>query len=486
MKKILVSWIATGHDFLRPEKNSTEFNVNEDGPHFSLYKDFGHEFDIHYLLSQYEENENLEAELKARRLAGKLRNEFGKQVQLRYMGISDVLSIGIIKNKIEELVKFQLRDMDVQVFVSPGTPSMQTAWYLLGCDLFRRNNIFFFRRRQRSFIKGGDIPPKEIIKFDVSKYAGVTNIRDNQTSGKQTNSNKPFITDSYQEAYTKAIHLAGNDKTTILIKGDSGVGKIFLAKYIHRESNRKSKTFTKINCGAYREEVLENKLFGYEKGAFTNATQLTTGLFEQAKGGTVVLEDIDKLSTRLQIRIASVLNQKVFPRRGANRDIEFDIRLIATTTKDLYILRDQGFFSKELHYKLAIAELNLPSFIELSRKERKAWVLHFMETTYTKLECDYIEHISKEAWDFILGYHFLGNLKEVANMVEVFYTFCEKQVTLDDIPKQMIRDDKESVLQLEAVIKKHIQFVTDNCKGNISQSAEYLGVSRNTVRKYLK
>lgn len=485
MKKVLVSWIATGHDFTRPSKDSTEFSVNKNGPHFSLYQDWGDDFDIHYLLSQYDENENIEANLKAQRLVGKLRSEFQKEVHLRYMGIDDVLSIGQLKNCIEHLVKFQLGEMDVQVFVSPGTPSMQTAWYLLGCDLYRRKNITFYRRRERRFIKNGRIPPKEIIKFDVSKYAGVINIRDTNVSSRK-NYLKPLISKSYEESYSRGIQLAGNDKTTVLITGELGTGKTFLADYIHSESNRKQKPIAKINCNAFREDILENKLFGYDKGAFVGATQLTTGIFEQVKGGTIVLEHIDKLSIRLQHQIASVLTQKVFQRLGSNRNITLDARLIATTTKDLYALCGKNLFSKSLYYRLAVAELQLPSFIELSRKERKDWVKYFMEILYTKLQVDYIENISNEAWNFMLNYPFSGNLKEVANMVEVFYTFCEKEITLDDIPKQMIRYDETSDLKLENVIKKHVQFVTSKCNGNIKQSSEYLGISKNTVRKYLK
>ena len=454
MSKVLVSWIATRHDFIYPEKDSSSFLINEKGPHYSLYRDFGDEFDIHYLLSQHNEYDDIEVDIKCKRLAGKLRNDFGKQVQLRYMGIDDILSIGTIKNKIDSLIKTQLREMDVQVFVSPGTPSMQTAWYLLGCELFQKENIKFFRRREQRFIEGGGIPPKEFIKFDVSKYAGVINIRDNQGIGKAHSLEKPFITPSLTEVYTKAIQLAGNDKTTVLIKGAFGTGKAFLANYIHKESNRKNKLLLKINCGAYREEILENKLFGYEKGAFVNATQLTTGIFEQAKGGTVVLEDIENLPLRLQIRLASILSKKTFQRIGSNRDIELNVRLIATTTKDLYELRDHKELHNELLYRLAIGELRLPSFIEMSKKERRSWVEYFMETTYTRLETRYIDQITKEAWDFILDYNFSGNLKEVSNMVEVFYTFCDKKVTLEDIPKQMIRDDKQSVLLLENSYKK--------------------------------
>ncbi|QMU66226.1 MAG: AAA domain-containing protein [Flavobacteriaceae bacterium] len=487
MSNALVSWVATGHDFIRPKDNSTEIIINENGPHFSLYRDFGQDFDVHYLLSQYRERENLEMDVKLNRLRVALEHSFNnKKVMLMYMDIDDILSIGTIKNKIDELIKIKLDRTNVQIFVSPGTPSMQTAWYLLGCDLFKRDTISFFRRRERRFIEGGLTPPKEPIEFDVSHYAGVTNVRDNNAGGHLNTNLKPKITTKLKPIYTKAVQLAGNDKTTILIQGDSGTGKTFLAKYIHNISNRKNKPFSILDCSAYNETMLEHKLFGYEKGAFSGATKLHTGVLEQAKGGTVVFDAIDTLPKHLQARLNTVLNEKVFQRIGSDRNLPLDVRIIATSTEDLWLLRDADAFHRELHYRLAVAELQLPSFFQMQRKERKAWVNYFMETTYTKLGVDYIGEIDKEAWDFILDYHFDGNLKEVENMVEIFYTFCEKKVTKADIPRQMIKGEKSPVLSLESAMKKHVNAVVEQCEGNISQAAKYLGVYRGTVSKYLK
>lgn len=486
MSKVLVSWVATGHDFLNSDTNSSGFILNEEGPHFSLYQDFGDDFDIHYLMSQYKEGEDSKMDLKLKTLVGELKSRFRKRIQLKYMDIEDILSIGKIKNSLQDFIKFQLKDADVDVFISPGTPSMQTAWYLLGCELHNRKNITFFRRRERKFLPLGQIPQKEKVSFEVSHYAGVANIRDNLYVGTNSTYLKPFITESIQEGYSRANLLAGNNKTTVLIQGEAGTGKNFLANYIHFKSNRAHKPIVKINCGAYIDQELEKVLLGYEKGAYTRATQLRTGVFEQAKGGTVVLEEIDLLPSYLQKRLNTILSSKKFRRIGAVSDLELDVRIVATTTKDLWDVQNKNLFLKELYYQMAVAELKLPMFSQMSKIERKEWINYFMETTYTKLEQDYISDISKETWDFLLSYPFLGNLKEIENLVETFYMFCKKKVTYKDIPNHMIRESKESCLLLDTVIKKHVKSVVNRCSGNVAQASEYLGITRSTVSKYLK
>lgn len=488
MKKVLVSWIATNHDFLRKnnkgEMVETETLFNEDGPHFNLYKDFGGDYHTHYLLSQYHEDQNNDP--KWERLAGTLRNKFGTQVVVRYMGIDDVFSVGTIKGEVEKLIKNLLGDMEVEIFINPGAPAMQTAWYLVGTELTNRDNITFFRRRERRFIKDGSVPPKEIVHFDSSEYARLTNIRDSYKNSIVADFDTPFITDSYKEAYNKALQLAGNSDTTVFIEAEQGTGKSRLARFIHQKSNRNSRKMFTLNCQAYREDILENMLFGYESGAFDGAKKLTTGIFEKAVGSTVLLKDIDRLSERLQIRLLETLQNKTITRLGSSEPKEINVRIIATSTRNLWEITKKGVFRQDLYHRLCIAKLTLPCFTKLSRKERKQWIVHFMEITYTKLEKRYIEekNIEKKVWDFLLSYSFTGNLQEVANTIEVLYTFCDKKISFDDIPKSLILEKQEGSLLLENAIKNHVQMVVDRYGGNKQQAAEQLGINRATVRKY--
>lgn len=485
MKKILVSWLATNHDFLKKsaegEMIKTDDPFNEEGPHLSLYKDFGGDYERHYLLSQHK-NEYDDPRIAS--LASYIRLHYNTQVIVKYMAIGDILSVGSIEGKVKELVRFQLKDQNVEVFVSPGTPAMQTAWYLLGAELAKRNNILFFKRREKRFIQGGGIPPKEKIAFDVSNFARVSNIRDR--SHEKDAHGTPFFTSSYKEAYTKALQLAGNHSTTVLIQGEMGTGKGHLARYIHRQSNRNTKDCRTINCAGYREDLLENRLFGYEAGAFDGAKKLTTGILEQTGGGTVILEEVDTLPLRIQVQLVEVLSTRTYTRLGSNKAIPLDIRLIATTTRNLSRLCQEGAFRWDLYHRLSIAELELVPFATLSRKERKQWVEHFMEKTYTRLEKDYIDTITKEAWDFLLGYSFLGNFRELANTVEAFYTFCEKKITLEDIPKVMRVAHQKTSLSLDEAIKRHVRMVVDRYGGNVVEASKALGRDRGTVTKWLK
>lgn len=487
MKKVLVSWIATNHDFLRKNNDGeivqTETSYNEEGPHFSLYKDFGDDIDIHYLLCQ-----DLEDRLdkKWSKFAGTLRNQFNKQVILKFMGVDDVFSVGTIKGKIEQLVKFQLKDMDVEVFMNPGTPAMQTAWYLLGSELADRKNLTFFRRRERRFTEDGGIPPKEIAEFEVSKYPKITNIRDNYRNGRVRSKHKNLITSSTKEIYTRALQLASNNNTPVLIIGDIGTGKNHLANYIHSNSNRKNQSLVTINCAAYREDVLENTLLGVEKGAFSGATILKTGIFEQTKGGTIILKEVDTLSLRMQAVLYEIINEKAIYRVGSHRKISIDVRLILTTTKKLWNLAEQGVFRWDLYNRLSIAEFSLPTLFQIKKAERKQWIDYFMESTYTKLETRYIEKIETSVQNFLLSYPFYGNLRELQNVIETFYTFCEDKITKKDIPLRMLEKNIQASLKLDDVIKEHVRKVHAFCEGNISETAKLVGRDRATVRNNLK
>jgi len=488
MKKVLVSWVATNHDFLKknPEGEMVHPDslFNEDGPHFSLHRDFGEDYHTHYLLSQYDEETN--TDVRWEQLARTLTNRFKTRVIVRYMGIDDIFSVGTIKNKVEQLIKFTLRDMDVEIFMNPGTSAMQIAWHLLGSELSTRNTILFFRRREKRFVKLGTVPPKEGVKFEVSEYARTTNVRDNYTQSNLVSEEDYHISDTLKEVYAKALQVAGNDRTTVLIKGAIGTGKSHLVRYIHQRSNRRAKTFKIINCAAHREEVMENLIFGFEPGAFEGAKKITTGIFERANGGTIVLEEVDQLPIRIQVQLLKILNNKAINRIGSDKDLPLDVRIITTTTKDLWELSTEGSFRMDLYHRLAIAELDLPLFTEMPPKERKVWIQYFMETTYTKLEKRYIKNVDKQVWKYLLDYPFLGNLKEVQNVVEVLYTFCEDCVTMDDIPRQMKKIKKDHPLLLDNVIKKHVRTVVEQCGGNISSAAEHLGRDRATVKKYLK
>jgi len=487
MKKILVSWIATNHDFLKRdelgEMKFTDKTFNEDGPHFSLYKDFGDDFDIHYLLCQDDENNS---SVKWSKLAGSLRHRFKKQVILKFMSIDDVFSVGTIKGKVEDFIKYQLKDMDVEVFISPGTPAMQTAWYLLASELSNRTNLTFFKRRERKFMRNNSTPKKEIIRFEKSKYANYSNIRDNFRNESEYSISNTLITKSLKNVYERGFKLAGNNNTTVLISGNFGVGKTHLARYIHENSNRKNRNLITINCSSYNEEILQGILFGIEPGAFNGATKLKTGVFEQCKGGTLLLKEINILPLRIQAKLCEVLINKKISRLGSFKEIGIDVRVIATSTENLKNHCENGFFRWDLYYRLSIAELKLLPFFSMDKNERKDWVNYFLETTYTKLETRFISKIDKDVWIFLLDQPFKRNILELSNLIETLYTFCDDKISMTDIFKSYDESQNLDSIILEEIIINHIKKVVNFCGGNISEASRKLGIDRATVKKYIK
>lgn len=483
MKKVTFSWVATNHDFLeknnRGEMVKTRQKINENGPHVNLYKDFP-DFDIHYLLSQHK-SEGARS-IQATFLADELRQHFKKEVVLKFMDISDVTDVGEIKNKLEGIIEKELESHYVEIFISPGTPSMQTAWYLIGSEMASRDNLKLFKRREPTSPE--HVPQKEYLEFQVTSYARVTNLRE-KISQAGTSEKAPFITDSLKEVYHRAYQVAGNYNTTVLIQGETGTGKEYLARYIHESSHRKTKPYIAINCGALRGDLLESRLFGYLKGSFTGAVENRKGAFEDAHGGTIFLDEIGDVTPRMQVALLRVLEEKKISKIGSTEEIEVDVRIIAASNKNLWKLCQQGTFRYDLYYRLAIAELRIPSFREFGKKERKEWIDYYFENLYVLLEKRYLDKISSEAWNFLIGYPFPGNLRELRNTIETIYTFCEGELTIDDIPKRL-REEQHTSHKLKDVIGSHVKNVVDFCDGNISEASRIMDINPGTVRNYLK
>jgi transcriptional regulator of acetoin/glycerol metabolism len=483
MKKVIFSWVGTNHDFLerntKGEMVKSENPINENGPHVNLYKDFL-DFDIHYLLSQYDGkgSKSLEGEF----LANELRQRFKKEVVLKFMSLSDITNVGEIKNKVEDLIEKELDHHHVEIFISPGTPAMQTAWYLIGSERASRENLRLFKRRERKSVD--NVPPKEYLEFQATPYARVTNLRE-KISQAHPSDKTPFITDSLKEVYHRAYQVAGNYSTTVLIEGETGTGKEYLARYIHDNSHRKEQPYVAINCGAFRGDLLESRLFGYLKGSFSGAIETRKGAFEDAHGGTIFLDEIGDVTPRMQVALLRVLEEKKISKIGSTEEIEVDVRIIAASNKNLWKLCQEGTFRYDLYYRLAIAELRIPSFREFGKRERKEWISYYFEKLYVPLEKRYLAKISHEAWNFLLSYPFPGNLRELRNAIETIYTFCEGEVTLDDIPRRL-RKEQHASLKLKDITQSHVKSVVSFCDGNISEASRIMDINPATVRKYLE
>ncbi len=254
-----------------------------------------------------------------------------------------------------------------------------------------------------------------------------------------------------------ALRVAGTS-STILLTGESGVGKSLLAKMVHRTSDRKEKPILQINCAAIPEPLIESELFGYEGGSFTGADRKgRPGLFEMADGGTVFLDEISELPLHIQTKLLGVIQDKEFYKVGGRKVRSVDVRLIAATNRDLGQLVAQGRFREDLYYRLNVVPLHIPPLRE-RREDIPVLINHFVEKFNRKFNCykrfadSLIRHLVVQPWP--------GNIRELENAVErIIVTAPGEYLTLDQVlpggDKKGYRDDlslKEMLAEYEAEI----------------------------------
>src|SRR5579863_3021419 len=205
-------------------------------------------------------------------------------------------------------------------------------------------------------------------------------------------------------------------RATVLLAGESGVGKDLIARAIHFHSPRKDKPFVKINCTALPENLMESELFGYEKGAFTGANVSKPGKFEQADTGTVMLDEIGDVPANVQVKLLRILQEREFERLGSNKVQHIDVRVVAATNKDLRQALEDGTFREDLYYRLNVVPIEIPPLRE--RKEDIPWLSrHFVEKLAPEMG-DRITGITDAAIDKLMTYHWPGNVRELENVIE--------------------------------------------------------------------
>lgn len=207
---------------------------------------------------------------------------------------------------------------------------------------------------------------------------------------------------------------AGSD-VNVLIRGESGTGKGVIANYIHESAARSSGPFVKLNCAALPEDLLESELFGYEKGAFTGATERKLGKFETAEGGTLLLDEISETSPRMQAKLLHVLQDKTFTRLGGNQDIQVDVQVLVTTNRVLEVEVEKGTFREDLYFRLKVIDLLLPPLRE-RREEIPLFVDHFL-AVYGKEYQRAVPEMSDELLGLFMNYRWPGNIRELENLI---------------------------------------------------------------------
>jgi Nif-specific regulatory protein len=218
-----------------------------------------------------------------------------------------------------------------------------------------------------------------------------------------------------QAVYDQIAQVA-RSQTTVLLRGESGVGKGLVAHAIHYNSDRADKPFVKVNCAALPENLIESELFGHEKGAFTGAIAQRLGRFELARGGSIFLDEIGDLSAHTQIRLLRVLQEKEFERVGGNETLRSDARIIAATNRRLEEMVERGQFREDLYYRLNVFPIRIPALKE--RKTDIPLLADFFVEKYAKAHHRDIRRISTPAIDMLMSYHWPGNVRELENCIE--------------------------------------------------------------------
>ncbi len=290
----------------------------------------------------------------------------------------------------------------------------------------------------------------------------------------------------------EAMDMVIDSRATVLIQGDSGTGKELVARAIHVNSPRKNGTFVKINCAAMPETLMESELFGHEKGAFTGAIKTTDGRFYQANGGTLLLDEISEMSHQMQAKLLRVLQEREFERVGGKDTIKVDIRIIATTNRDLKEAIKKEEFREDLYYRLNVFPIYLPKLVE--RKGDVPLLLdHFLKRFYEEYSKD-IKGISDAAMERMVKYHWPGNVRELENKLERAVILCNeptigvKHLFFEDedllSPPPPIMDvGAKTLREVEKAVILRTLSEHDN---NRTRTAEMLGISIRTLRNKLR
>ncbi|MFN3412543.1 MAG: sigma-54-dependent transcriptional regulator [Thermoanaerobaculum sp.] len=279
-------------------------------------------------------------------------------------------------------------------------------------------------------------------------------------------------------------------ETTVMIRGESGTGKELIARLIHAKSPRAFGPLVAVNCGALPEGVLESELFGHERGAFTGAVSRRKGKLELADGGTLFLDEIGEISPKVQVELLRVIEEKQLVRVGGTQPVRVDFRVVCATNRDLEQAVREGTFREDLYYRLAVFRIDLPPLRE--RKEdilpiANHYLKKFAEAMGRKVCC-----FSPKAKELLLSYPWPGNIRELINAVERALVVCREGAVLPEhLPISSVKAaaaPKDDDLSLEAVERRHIEYVLERCGHNITQAAKLLGIDRvtlyNRMRRY--
>jgi transcriptional regulator with GAF, ATPase, and Fis domain len=293
-----------------------------------------------------------------------------------------------------------------------------------------------------------------------------------------------------QEIFATLTRVAAT-RATVLLAGESGVGKDLIARAIHQHSPRHDRPFVKINCTALPENLMESELFGYEKGAFTGANSTKPGKFEQADTGTVFLDEIGDVPPSVQVKLLRILQEREFERLGSNKTRHIDVRVLAATNVDLRAALENGTFREDLYYRLNVMPINIPPLRE-RKEDIPPLASHFVSRLAGELGSPALS-ISPGAVQRLMSYHWPGNVRELENVIERSLVLAtgpvlEAEDIRLDMSARAVRANSASPgflpegMTLDEYEQAIIREALKRANGNKSQAARLLGLTRNALR----
>ncbi|MEL6699753.1 MAG: sigma-54 dependent transcriptional regulator [Bacteroidota bacterium] len=468
MPRIIVNWMSTFYDFMHG-------TFSREGPTFDLHKKAWNNYEKQLIISSFTKDDERVAQLFTN-----IYHAFPDHyIEFFHHEVHDILDFKEVKAIAEKALK-PYEGYEIDLLISMGTTPMRTALILIHLEDngYQTQLIQGIDKRQ-----GGGESRFQKLSLDHSIFAG--RLIAKQASLEETPSER-WMPDMLKPIYREAEQVAIAEGVTTLIQGESGTGKELLANFIHEQSSRSSKNIVAVNCAALGDELLESRLFGYKKGAFTGAEEDRKGYFEAADRGILFLDEIGDISPYMQQTLLRVLQEGQFTPVGSTRPIKVDVRIVAATNRDLLKNCEEGTFRWDLYYRLSQAVLELPPFRAYPKSDKLAFFQYFlkMKTHVGKSKVPLM--LLPEVRKRLLMYNFPGNIRELENIITNFYVFAEHQVKLADLERALRQYPHALSMDLDSVEKQHIQRVLRAYDYNLTQSATVLGIAVNTLKKRIQ
>lgn len=405
--------------------------------------------------------------------------------------VTDIMMEGMDGIDFLQTVKKKYRD-EIEVIMVTGFGSIETA-----VETMKKGAFGYF-------IKSHDPDElllelkKAIAKLDMGK---LHSIAESDSEEFLLNSRNPEMNRVWQ-----MVEAIADSNANILITGESGTGKEIVANRIHRLSSRKNKPFIPINCQNFPMNLIESELFGHEKGAFTGATERRIGKLEQGNGGTIFLDEIGDLSLEGQVKLLRTLETRKIERLGSNKVINVDFRLVSATNRDIFSAIADGRFREDFFYRINTIEIKLPPLRE--RREDLESFINFFINKYAKETGKNITEIDPDAKEYLLNYHYPGNIRELKNIIERLIILSEDGILKFAGPhyrftqsaSAMSKDNTGDTASPYALFdadctyreakqsfeKNYISKVLSKTDGNITKAAEVMGLSRRQLFNKVK